>query len=94
MLFLIITLVIVSLVASVSIFLNITLYKHYDPLVSFFIDVSEDVDNDFKFFDKLCKMHLLMNDPFVMELIERLKVTRSRFETYNKRIESIKKENK
>jgi hypothetical protein len=91
--FLIVFLSIISLVCAVSVYLNFLLYKQYNSVRDFFESSEEEIHNDFVFFDKLCKTQLLMNDPFVVELIVRLKKTRDKFGSYIKKIEEIKLEN-
>lgn len=75
---------------TLSVIVNIKLIKEYSSLTDFFAKMENSVYEDYMFFDKLCKTNLLMNDPFVVELIERLKNTRIQFENY---LETIRKNN-
>lgn len=90
MLILIIISCLLAVFLTLSIIVNVKLIKEYGSLTDFFAKMENSVYEDFMFFDKLCKTNLLMNDPFVVELIERLKNTRNKFEDY---LEVIRKSN-
>lgn len=86
----IVVIILLIIFLCLSVFLNVRLFKECDSLTNFFIDMEEDVNNDYKFFDKMCKTNLLMNDPFVVELIERLKKTTKKFDIYSDTIKRMK----
>jgi hypothetical protein len=75
---------------SISVLINIRLIKEYSLLTDFFAKMEEEVHDNYMFFDKMCKTNLLMNDPYVVDLIDRLKNTRLQFESY---LETIRKNN-
>ncbi len=88
--FLIIVCCLLVVFSILSTIINVKLFKEYTSLTDFFAKMENNVYEDYMFFDKLCKTNLLMNDPFVVELIERLKNTRIQFENY---LETIRKNN-
>lgn len=51
-------------------------------LIGFFDSQDEEIADDFNYFDNLCKKELLMNDPYVVEMIKRLRRARDRYKTY------------
>lgn len=75
-----------------SIYLNCRFYSAHTKLIKFFEDMFEIFSDDYRFFDALSKRHLLMNDPFVVELVRRVKAIRNRLEDYANKSKKINEE--
>lgn len=82
--------IIILILFIMSVIIVIRLLRLYTDLRTFFEAVEDDVNESYTYFNNLCNMHLLMNDPYVMEMIGRLKHLKDRFANYAR---EVKKQN-